>query len=78
MNSASDDIWKLYCVLSAREWGGGWQGRGASVNNKIPAGKMAAINRVQYHPPPPPSFCEGLRILKKLRDIVVQIVDLPL
>jgi hypothetical protein len=54
MNSASDDILKLYCVLSAREWGGGgWLGRGASVNNKIPAGKMAAINRVQYHPPPP-------------------------
>jgi hypothetical protein len=53
VNSASDDIWKLYCVLSAREWGGGWQGWGASVNNKIPAGKMAAINRVQYHPPPP-------------------------
>jgi hypothetical protein len=48
MNSASDYIWKLYCVLSAREWGGGgWRGRGASVNNKISAGKMAAINRVQ-------------------------------
>jgi hypothetical protein len=32
MNSASDDIGKLYCVLSAREWGEGGrgQGRGAS------------------------------------------------
>ena len=45
---------------------------------KIPASKMAAINRVQYHPPPPHSFCEGPRILKKLRDVVVQIVELPL
>ncbi len=26
MNSASDDIWKLYCVLSAMEWGGGGGG----------------------------------------------------
>jgi hypothetical protein len=52
MNSSSDDIWKLYFLLSAREWGEGWRGRGAIVNNKIPAGKMAAINRVQYHPPP--------------------------
>ncbi len=25
---------------------------------------MAAINRVQYHPPPPLSFCEGPRILQ--------------
>ena len=40
---------------------------------------MAAINRVQYHPPPLSlSFCEGPRILKKLRDVVVQIVELPL
>ncbi len=39
---------------------------------------MAAINRVQYHPPPPLSFCEGPRILQKLRDVVVQIVELPL
>jgi hypothetical protein len=41
MNSASDDIRKvyIYCVLSAREWrgqgeGGGW-GRGACVNNSV-------------------------------------------
>ena len=45
---------------------------------KIPASKMAAKNRVQYHPPPPISFCEGPRILQKLRDVVVQIVELPL
>ncbi len=51
--------------------------RGASGNNNIPAGKMAAINRVQYNPPPL-SFCEGPRILQKLRDVVVQIVELPL
>ncbi len=50
----------------------------ASVNNKILAGKMAAINIVQYHPPPPLSFCEGLRILQKLWDVVIQIVELPL
>ena len=30
MNSASDDIGKLYCVLSARDWGGGGGG-GAQV-----------------------------------------------
>ncbi len=39
---------------------------------------MAAINRVQYHPPPPHSFCGGPRILQKLRDVVFQIVELPL
>jgi hypothetical protein len=39
---------------------------------------MAAINRVQYHPPPPISFCEGPRIIKKLNDVVVQILELPL
>jgi hypothetical protein len=39
---------------------------------------MAAINRVQYHPPPPLSFCEGPRIIQKLRDVVVQILELPL
>ena len=39
---------------------------------------MAAINRVQYHPPPPISFCEGPRIIQKLKDVVVQIVELPL
>ncbi len=39
---------------------------------------MAAIYRVQYHPLPPLSFCEGPRILQKLRDVVVQIVELPL
>jgi hypothetical protein len=38
---------------------------------------MAAINRVQYHSPPL-SFCEGPRLLKKLRDVVVQIVEYPL
>jgi hypothetical protein len=45
---------------------------------KIPASKMAAINRVQYHPPPPISFCEGPRIIQKLKDVVVQILELPL
>jgi hypothetical protein len=39
---------------------------------------MAAINRVQYHPPPPISFCEGPRIIQKLKDVVVQILELPL
>jgi hypothetical protein len=38
---------------------------------------MAAINRVQYHPPPL-SFCKGPRILQKSRDVVFQIVELPL
>ena len=45
---------------------------------KIPASKMAAINRVQYHPPPPISFCEGPRIIQKLIDVVIQILELPL
>ncbi len=45
---------------------------------KIPASKMAARNRVQYHPPPPISICEGPRIIQKLKDIVFQIVELPL
>ena len=40
--------------------------------------KMAARNRVQYHPPPPISFCEGPRIIQKLKDVVVQILELPL
>jgi hypothetical protein len=38
MNSASDDIRKVNCVLSAKEWrgqGGGHWGRGASVNNSV-------------------------------------------
>jgi hypothetical protein len=35
---------------------------------------MAAINRVQYHPPPPISFCKGPRIIQKLKDVV----ELPL
>jgi hypothetical protein len=39
---------------------------------------MAAINRVQYHPPLPISFCEGPRIIKKLIDVVIQILELPL
>jgi hypothetical protein len=39
---------------------------------------MAAINRVQYHPPPPISFCEGPRIIQKLIDVVIQILELPL
>ncbi len=45
---------------------------------KIPASKMAARNRVQYHPPPPISVCEGPRIIQKLEDVVVQILELPL
>ncbi len=45
---------------------------------KIPTSKMAAINIVQYHPPPPISFCKGPRIIQKLKDVVVQIVELPL
>jgi hypothetical protein len=45
---------------------------------KIPVSKMAAINRVQYHPPPPISFCEGPRTIQKLKDVVVQILELPL
>ena len=45
---------------------------------KIPASKMAARNRVQYHPPPPISYCEGPRIIQKLKDVVVQILELPL
>ncbi len=36
------------------------------------------MNRVQYHPPPPISSCEGPRIIQKLKDVVVQIVELPL
>ncbi len=39
---------------------------------------MAARNRVQYHPPPPISYCEGPRIIQKLKDVVVQILELPL
>ncbi len=39
---------------------------------------MAAINRVQYHPPPPVSFCEGPRIFQKFKDVVVKILELPL
>jgi hypothetical protein len=39
---------------------------------------MAAINRVQYHPSPPISFCEGPRIIQKLKDVVFQMVELPL
>jgi hypothetical protein len=39
---------------------------------------MAAINRVQYHPPPPISFCEGPRKIQKLIDVVIQILELPL
>jgi hypothetical protein len=36
MNSASDDIWKLYCVLSAREsGGGGWRGRGPRILQEL-------------------------------------------
>ena len=45
---------------------------------KIPVSKMAAINRIQYHPPPPISFCEGPRIIQKLIDVVIQILELPL
>jgi hypothetical protein len=45
---------------------------------KIPASKMAAINRVQYHPPPPISFCGGPRIIQKLIDVVIKILELPL
>jgi hypothetical protein len=45
---------------------------------QIPASKMAAITRVQYHPPPPISFCEGPRIIQKLIDVVIQILELPL
>jgi hypothetical protein len=36
------------------------------------------ISSVQYHPPPPISSCEGPRIIQKLKDVVVQIVELPL
>jgi hypothetical protein len=40
---------------------------------KIPASKMAAIKQSPVPPPPPLSFCEGPRILQKLKDVVVQI-----
>jgi hypothetical protein len=39
---------------------------------------MAARNRVQYHHPLPISYCEGPRIIQKLKDVVVQILELPL
>ncbi len=39
---------------------------------------MSARNRVQYPPPPPISSCEGPRIIQKLKDVVVQILELPL
>jgi hypothetical protein len=39
---------------------------------------MAAINRVHYHPPPSISFCEGPRIIQKLIDVVILILELPL
>jgi hypothetical protein len=45
---------------------------------KIPASKMAAIKQSPVPPPPPLSFCEGPRILQNLRDVVFQIVELPL
>ncbi len=45
---------------------------------KIPASKMAAIKQSPVPPPPPLSFCEGPRILQNLRDVVFQIVVLPL
>ncbi len=45
---------------------------------KIPASKMADINQSPVPPPPPLSFCEGPRILQNLRDVVFQIVELPL
>jgi hypothetical protein len=37
---------------------------------KIPASKMAAIKQSLVTPPPPLSFCEGPRILQKLKDVV--------
>ncbi len=45
---------------------------------KIPASKMADIKQSPVPPPPPLSFCEGPRILQNLRDVVFQIVELPL
>ncbi len=45
---------------------------------KIPASKMAAIKQSPLPPPPPLSFCEGPRILQNLRDVVFQILELPL
>jgi hypothetical protein len=45
---------------------------------KIPASKMAAIKQSPVPPPPPLSFCEGPRILQNLRDVVFQILELPL
>jgi hypothetical protein len=47
-------------------------------NVKIPASKMAAIKQSPVPPPPPLSFCEGPRILQNFRDVVFQIVELPL
>jgi hypothetical protein len=41
---------------------------------KIPASKMAAIQQSPVPPPP----CEGPRILQNLRDVVFQILELPL
>ncbi len=45
---------------------------------QIPASKMAAIKQSPVPPPPPLSFCEGPRILQNLRDVVFQIIELPL
>jgi hypothetical protein len=64
MNSAS------LCSLAGR------------YDNPIPTRSLAPIDCLKipalYHPPPPISFCEGPRIIQKLKDVVVQILELPL
>ena len=66
-------LWQKQVLTTHLSWNHLW---GYNLCNVLK--HTLTINRVQYHPPPPHSFCEGPRILQKLRDVVFQIVDLPL